>query len=98
MFDGYWLYTIPNFILAAAMYTVMGRYLLSLVFKPDSDMVVWKVFTQITDPILRFVRSLTPAVVPDGLVMVFTIFWIILLRIMLLIAAVVFGFAPLFGG
>jgi uncharacterized protein YggT (Ycf19 family) len=98
MFDGYWLYTIPNFILAAAMYTVMGRYLLSLVFKPDSEMVVWKVFTQITDPILRFVRSLTPAVVPDGLVMVFTIFWIILVRIMLLIAAVVFGFAPQFGG
>jgi hypothetical protein len=30
--------------------------------------------------------------------MVFTIFWIILLRIMLLIAAVVFGFAPRFGG
>jgi uncharacterized protein YggT (Ycf19 family) len=96
--DGYWLYTIPNFILAAAMYTIMGRYLLSLVFKPDSEMVIWKVFTQITDPILRFVRSLTPQVVPNGLVMVFSIFWIILLRIMLLVAAVVFGFAPRFGG
>ncbi len=95
--DSYWLYTIPNFILAAAMYTVMGRYLLSLVFKPDSEMVIWKVFTQLTDPILRFVRGLTPAVVPNGLVMVFTIFWIILLRILLLIAAVVFGFAPRFG-
>jgi uncharacterized protein YggT (Ycf19 family) len=98
MFDSYWLYTIPNFILAAAMYTIMGRYLLSLVFKPDSEMVIWKVFTQITDPILHFVRGLTPLVVPNGLVMVFSIFWIILLRIALLVAAVIFGFAPRFGG
>jgi uncharacterized protein YggT (Ycf19 family) len=98
MFDSYWFYTIPNFILAAAMYTIMGRYLLSLVFKPDSDMVIWKVFTQLTDPVLRFVRGLTPLVVPNGLVMVFSIFWIILLRIALLVAAVIFGFAPRFGG
>jgi uncharacterized protein YggT (Ycf19 family) len=80
------------------MYTIMGRYLLSLVFKPDSEMVIWKVFTQLTDPILRFVRGLTPLVVPNGLVMVFSIFWIILLRIALLVAAVIFGFAPRFGG
>jgi uncharacterized protein YggT (Ycf19 family) len=98
MLDSYWLYTIPNFILAAAMYTIMGRYLLSLVFKPDSEMVIWKVFTQLTNPILRFVRGLTPLVVPNGLVMVFSIFWIILLRIALLVAAVIFGFAPRFGG
>ncbi|MGL4241882.1 MAG: hypothetical protein ACRCTI_12280 [Beijerinckiaceae bacterium] len=94
----YWLYTIPNFALAAAMYTIMGRYLLSLVFKPDSQMVIWRVFNQITDPILNFVRSLTPAIVPGGLVMVFSIFWIVLLRVVLLIAAVIFGFAPKVGG
>jgi uncharacterized protein YggT (Ycf19 family) len=96
--DGYWLYTIPNFILAAAMYTIMGRYLLSLVFKPDSQMVIWRVFAQVTDPILNFVRGLTPQVVPAGLVMVFSIFWIVLLRVVLLIAAIVFGFAPRMGG
>jgi uncharacterized protein YggT (Ycf19 family) len=96
--DGYWLYTIPNFILAAAMYTIMGRYLLSLVFKPDSQMVIWRVFAQVTDPILNFVRGLTPHVVPAGLVMVFSIFWIVLLRVVLLIAAIVFGFAPRMGG
>ncbi len=96
--QGYWLYTIPNFLLAAAMYTLMGRYLLSLVFKPESQMVIWTVFQQLTNPILRFVRGLTPLVVPDGLVMVFSIFWIILARILLLIVAVIFGFAPRFGG
>jgi uncharacterized protein YggT (Ycf19 family) len=94
----YWLYTIPNFILAAAMYTIMGRYLLSLVFKPDSQMVIWRVFAQVTDPILNFVRSLTPLVAPNGLVMVFSIFWLLLLRVALLVAAILFGFAPKMGG
>lgn len=95
---GYWLYTIPNFILAAAMYTIIGRYVLSLLFKPDSDMVIWRVFAQITNPILKFIRLLTPAIVPNGLVMLFSIFWLMLARIFLLIIAIVFGFTPQLGG
>jgi len=96
--SGYWLYTIPNFFLAAAMYTLIGRYVLSLIFTPDSDKVIWRVFAQITDPILRFVRTLTPQVVPNGLVMLFAIFWLLIARIILLILAVVFGFSPGLGG
>ncbi len=94
----YWLFTIPNFILAAAMYTLIGRYVLSLLFKPDSDKVIWRVFAQITDPILKFVRSLTPAIVPNGMVMIFSVFWLMLVRIALLIVAVIFGFSPKLGG
>jgi uncharacterized protein YggT (Ycf19 family) len=95
---GYWLYTIPNFALAAAMYTIIGRYVLSLIFKPDSDKVIWRVFAQITDPILKFVRALTPVIVPNGLVMIFSVFWLLMARIFLLIIAFAFGFAPKVGG
>jgi YggT family protein len=95
---GYWLYILPNFALAALMYTIMGRYVLSLIFKPDSDKVIWRVFAQITDPFLRFTRSLTPAMAPDGLVMLFSIFWLVLFRILLLIVAVILGLSPLTGG
>lgn len=91
---GYWLFLIPNFILAAAMYTLLGRYFLSVFFKVDSDRVIWRVFRQITDPVLKFLRSLTPRVVPDGLVMVFSIFWLLMFRVLLLIAAVLLGFSP----
>ncbi|MGL5136623.1 MAG: hypothetical protein ACRC7G_02530, partial [Beijerinckiaceae bacterium] len=91
MFDGpgFWLYVIPNFLLAAAMYTLLGRYVLALIFKPDSDKVIWRVFAQMTDPILNFVRSLTPGLVPNGLIMVFAIFWLLLARIVLLVIAVI---------
>jgi YggT family protein len=82
---GFWLFTLPNYLLAAAMYTLMGRFLLSLVFKPNSELVIWRVFCQLTDPILHTVRTLTPAMVPSGLVMVLAIVWMLLLRLMLLV-------------
>ena len=67
------------------MYTLMGRYLLSLVFKADSQLVIWRVFCQLSDPILHAVRAITPAMVPSGLVMVLAIVWMILLRLFLLV-------------
>lgn len=80
---GFWLFVAPNYILAAAMYTLIGRYLLSLVFKPESELVIWRAFVNVTDPILNAVRAITPHVVPNGLVMVLAIFWMIMLRIVL---------------
>ena len=82
---GFWVFTLPNYLLAAAMYTLMGRYLLSLVFKADSQLVSWRVFCQLSDPILHAVRAITPAMVPSGLVMVLAIVWMILLRLFLLV-------------
>jgi uncharacterized protein YggT (Ycf19 family) len=93
----FWLFTIPNFILAAALYTILGRYVLSLVFKPDSDKVIWRVFSQITDPVLNAVRVITPAMVPNGMVMLFSVFWLVMARILLLILAILFGFLPKLG-
>ena len=94
----FWLFQIPNTILAAAMYTLIGRYILSLLFPHDSDKTIWRAFRGVTDPILKFVRIATPAVVPNGLVMVLAIFWMLVLRIVLLIAAILLGFAPKVGG
>lgn len=93
-----WLYHGPNLLLAAMLYTLVGRFLLSLLFKPDSDKVIWRVFAQVTDPVLRFVRAITPAVVPNGLFMIATIFWLIILRMLWLLIAAMFGFLPKVGG
>ena len=88
---GFWLFVAPNYVLAAAMYTLMGRYLLSLMFKPDSQMVIWRAFVGLTDPILKAVRHVTPAVVPHGLVMVLAIVWVIILRIVLFLLLLKIG-------
>lgn len=84
----------PNLILAAAMYTLLARYIMSLFFKAESQAVIWRVFCQITDPMLKAVRAVTPAIVPHGIVMVLAIFWTILLRTLLVLVAVQFDFFP----
>jgi YggT family protein len=93
-----WLYHGPNLVMAALFYTLLGRYVLSLLFTADSDKVIWRVFAQITDPVLGAVRVITPAVVPNGLVMVATLFWLVLLRMVWLLLAAMWGFLPKVAG
>jgi len=40
----YWYYHVPNFVLAALMYTLLGRVLLSLFVEPDSSNYIWRFF------------------------------------------------------
>jgi uncharacterized protein YggT (Ycf19 family) len=77
---------ILNFILAAAMYTLIGRFLLSLVFEDSNPMVLWKVFRQVTDPVLGVVRVITPEVVPMRVIILFAALWMLALRIGLFLA------------
>lgn len=93
----FWLYNGPNMLLSILLYTLIGRYLLSLVFRPQSELVIWRVFWQVTDPVLYAVRAITPKIVAPGLVMIFAVFWLILLRIVWLLLAVMYGFLPQVG-
>lgn len=90
-FATYWWYHVPNLLLAALVYTLVGRYLLELFFAKKPDAVVLKVFRTITDWLVRLVRAITPALVPDGLVVVFSIAWLIAARMFWFLTAVVFG-------
>lgn len=93
----FWLYNGPNMLLSILLYTLIGRYLLSLAFRPQSELVIWRVFCQVTDPVLNAVRAITPKIVAPGLVMIFAVFWLIVLRIFWLILAVMYGFLPQVG-
>ena len=53
----FWLYQAPNLALAALMYTLLGRFLLSLVFPDDSEKVIWRTFRQITQPVIEAVQA-----------------------------------------
>jgi uncharacterized protein YggT (Ycf19 family) len=93
-FSTYWYFHLPNLLLAAVMYTLMGRLLLSLFFQPGSRAVIWRVFAQITDPFVRVVATVTPRIVPPPLLIVFTIVWCLALRMALLIVLTMYGLAP----
>ena len=86
-----WWFHIPNLLMSALIYTLIGRYILDLVFGSDSKAVILHVFRCVTDPVLKLVRFVTPAVVPNGLVMVFAIIWLMGLRMFWFLTAVAAG-------
>ena len=53
----YWYFHIPNFILAALMYTMLGRALLGLMVDADSPNYIWRFFCSVTDPVVAVIRS-----------------------------------------
>lgn len=87
----YWWYHVPNLVMAALIYTLIGRYLLELLFARRSNAVILKVFRSVTDWFVRLVRAITPAIVPNGLVVVFAIAWLITARMFWFLTAVAAG-------
>jgi YggT family protein len=93
----FWLFQIPNLILAAVMYTLIGRFLLSIFFSPNSDKVLWRVFVQITGPFVKVAGLITPRIVPVNLLVLFAALWTLLARIGLYMSLAAAGLRPTLG-
>lgn len=96
-FFTYWYFHVPNVIMAALIYTLIGRYLLTMFFRKKPDAVILRVFQSITDPVLKGVRTITPAVVPNGIVLVFAIAWLMAARMFWFLTCVAAGMAASVG-
>jgi uncharacterized protein YggT (Ycf19 family) len=94
----YWYFHLPNFILAALMYTLMGRLVLSFLVAPDWNNYIWRAFVRLTDPATTVVRALTPAVLPHLVVLVFAVLWLMLLRVALFLVLGKLGLLPTVSG
>jgi len=81
-----WHFQLPNYLLAAVMYSLLGRFLLSIFMAPDSKNYIYRAFVRITDPVLKPVRFITPAAVPYMIVLIFAALWTLVLRFALLVA------------
>lgn len=87
----HWYFHVPNLVMAALLYTLAGRYLLELFFAKQPDAVILKVFRSVTDPVLRIVRLVTPAVVPNGLVILAAVVWLMALRMFMYLTLLAAG-------
>lgn len=58
-------YTVPVWLLAVAMYALFARFLLGVFIGPDNDSGAMRWLCRLTDPLLWWVRYLTPRAVPD---------------------------------
>ena len=90
----YWYFHLPNFVLAAVMYSLLGRLILSFLAPPGWRNYIWRAFVRITEPAVRATRFITPQVVPDVLVVVFAILWVMVLRIVLFMVLGNLGLLP----
>lgn len=94
-FWAYWYFHIPNFLLAAVMYTLIGRLVLGLFVPENWDNYIWRFFRTVTDPFLRIVRSITPRVLSHAVVVIFGVLWLMTLRVVYLVALTNLGLGPI---
>ncbi len=62
------------------MWTLLARAVLDLFVAPGSEMVMAKVFRQITDPFIRFFRRVTPRFLAPILIPVYVAWWFYMAR------------------
>jgi uncharacterized protein YggT (Ycf19 family) len=93
-FWSYWYFHIPNFILAAVMYTLLGRLLLGFFVPETWDNYIWRAFKVVTDPAVRLVRAITPSVLSQPIVLVFAVLWMMVARIAYFALLLNAGLAP----
>ena len=90
----YWYFHLPNFILAALMYTLLGRVLLGLIVGEDSNNYIWRSFCLVTDPVVAGVALVTPKAAAPVIVWLFAVVWLFWLRVAFLILVTMYGLAP----
>ncbi len=94
-FFAHWYFHGPNLILAALMYALAGRLILSLFL--GEDRMIARVFNAVTNPVLSVVGVVTPRIVPVGLLIVFAMIWLFVARIALVFVLAMFGIRPSLG-
>lgn len=81
-----WYFSIPNFLLAVVMYTMLGRVLLGLIVDHESKNYIWRGFRAITDPFLDVIALATPKATAPVVLWLFGFVWLFWLRVALLYA------------
>lgn len=89
-----WYFHLPNFVLAALMYTLLGRALLGLIVQPDSQNYIWRAFCSLTDPVVAAVAVVTPKAAAPVVIWLFGFVWLFWLRVGLLYLFLLFGAVP----
>ena len=90
----YWYFHLPNFVLAALMYTLLGRAMLGLFVDADSPNYIWRFFCRITDPVVAAVSVVTPKAAAPVVLWLFGFVWLFWLRVALLHLFLLMGAVP----
>lgn len=90
----FWYFHLPNYVLAALMYTLLGRFMLTFFMPAGSTNYIWRAFVRLTDPVIRLFAVITPKTVPVMLTILFAFVWLFVIRIAFLRILAEQGLAP----
>ena len=82
----HWYYHVPSLILAALIWLLIGRLVLSLIRPPGEGASGVRLLDAVTHPGVKAVAAITPRTVPAALVIVFAVAWLLAARIALFVA------------
>lgn len=97
-FFQHWYFHLPNYALAVLLYATLGRFLLGLFVPENWDNFIWKGFVAVSNPAVKVVRVVTPNAVPTPVVLVFTMLWLMVARMVLFFEFARWGLAPRIAG
>ena len=90
----YWYFHLPNFVLAAVMYTLLARTVLGMIIDQNSQNYIWRFFCRFTDPAIRLVAVVTPKAVAPVVLWLFGFVWLFWLRLAFYVLFKLLGLAP----
>jgi hypothetical protein len=85
-FLAHWYFHGPDLILAALIWLLVARLVLSLAFGAGHPNALLRLVRAVTDPVVTAVGAITPRVVPATLVIIFAVAWLLAARIALFFA------------
>lgn len=90
----YWPFHVVNYLLAAVFYTLVGRSILGIFLRQDSNFFVMRFFRAITEPFMRALRFMTPGFMHPALAPLYVGFWVFVIRLAFGLVMLRYGFAP----
>ena len=90
----YWAFHIPNYVLSAVIYSLMGRFLLAFLLPPNSANYIFRWFVLLTEPFVRATRVVTPSFIDTRYVPVAAMFWLMVARLFFFGVMYQFGLVP----
>ena len=69
-----------DYLLGMVMWTLLGRFVLDLFIAAESEMVIARVFRQLTDPVISLFSKITPSFLLPVFVPVYVAWWFYMVR------------------
>lgn len=85
----YWCLHLPSLALAALIYLLIGRLVLSFIL--DAGNAAMRLLYAVTNPVVATVGAITPRAVPPAGIIVAAIVWLVAVRIVVFMVALMMG-------